>query len=134
MVGGNPSKHTQTPQKCSIFRSGKKTHGFCWGFTHHFRRVSPSAFSSFHQCLARRARPWLDAGATILAPGRVIFNEPCRLDGGGCWGRCFDVDVEPKIVGKLPPNHPFLIAVFHYFHHPTIGGNTPLFLETLIFF
>ena len=30
--------------------------------------------------------------------------------------------------GVFPPNHPFYIGIFHYFHHPF--WRFPLFLET----
>ena len=36
----------------------------------------------------------------------------------------------PKIVGKLPPNHPLKNRVFHYFHHPFWG--IPIFGNTLV--
>ena len=32
-----------------------------------------------------------------------------------------DIWMFPKIVGKLPPNHPWINRVFHYFHHPFWG-------------
>ena len=38
----------------------------------------------------------------------------------------------PKIVGKIPPNHPIVYRVFHYFHHLFLGV-FPLFLETPIY-
>ena len=51
-----------------------------------------------------------------------------------CFGffvwKAVDIGCFPKIVGKLPPNHPFYPRVFHYFHHPFWGfspyllGNT----------
>ena len=36
--------------------------------------------------------------------------------------------VFPKI--GVPPNHPFVHRVFHYFHHPFWGVNTPIFGNT----
>ena len=35
--------------------------------------------------------------------------------------------VFPKILGVYPPNHPLNNRVFHYFHHPFWGVNTPIF-------
>ena len=32
----------------------------------------------------------------------------------------------------VPPNHPFVHRVFHYFHHPFWGVNTPIFEKTPI--
>ena len=36
----------------------------------------------------------------------------------------------PKI--GVPPNHPFVHRVFHYFHHPFWGSNPPIFGSTSI--
>ena len=33
----------------------------------------------------------------------------------------------PKIVGFPPQNHPWINRVFHYFHHPFWGENSPIF-------
>ena len=48
------------------------------------------------------------------------------------WDRLTDYiwGVEPKII--VPPNHPFVHRVFHYFHHPFWGVNTPIFGNTRI--
>ena len=37
----------------------------------------------------------------------------------------------PKIVGKIPPNHPWINRVFHYFHPPFWG--IPIFGNTHIY-
>ena len=38
----------------------------------------------------------------------------------------------PKMVGKIPPNHPFVHRVFHYFHHP-FWGFSPYFWKHPIY-
>ena len=43
----------------------------------------------------------------------------------------FHIWMFPKIVGEIPPNHPWINRVFHY--KSSILGETPLFLETPIY-
>ena len=46
------------------------------------------------------------------------------------------MDVEPKIVWiveEIPPNHPILIGVFHYFHHPFWGIYPYFWISTHMF-
>ena len=46
--------------------------------------------------------------------------------GEGCFSQTPFMGVEPKIRGTVPPNHPFVHRVFHYFHHPFLGPS-PIF-------
>ena len=41
------------------------------------------------------------------------------------WTSRVHMGVNPKIV--LPPNHPFVHRVFHYFYHPFWGKKKPIF-------
>ena len=47
------------------------------------------------------------------------------------WGQILEMSLETWVLPKImiPPNHPFVHRVFHYFHHPfwgtTIFGSTP---------
>ena len=57
-----------------------------------------------------------------MVPLPIIFLRSCYISN--TW-------MFPKFVGEIPPNHPILIRVFHYFHYkPSILGVFPLFLET----
>ena len=66
-------------------------------------------------------------GTTRLFVSKAAKSLASRWESGG-----FYMDVSTKIVGKLPPNHPFLTGVRFPFFSPSILGENPLFLETPI--
>ena len=63
--------------------------------------------------------PWTSAAATK-------FMSCLKLS----LSKISSIWVFPKIWGKAP-NHPMFNRVFHYFHHPFWGVNTPIFGKLL---
>ena len=51
--------------------------------------------------------------------------------------RSLKIWVFPSMVGEIPPNHPWINRVFHYFHHPfwwkTHHFRKPLFLTSTLY-
>ena len=82
--------------------------------------VLRESWSKTNDCCLMEKLVKKKADPQIQCPRIIFFDFPCKLS--------LVMWVLPKII--VPPNHPFVHRVFHYFHHPFWGKNPPIFGST----
>ena len=91
-------------------------------------RLHTSMYVQIYGCFKKKHLNIVKSNKIAQIP--VNSEKVWVLGGGGGYHIYIYIWMFPKIM--VPPNHPFVHRVFHYFHHPfwgtSIFGSTPIYI------